>query len=147
MTLRVYAHVVEAADRDVADHLGGVLDANPATGPGDEVRHSRGMDLLARFGADREAIAEFCRRNGIRRLAVFGSLLRDDFGPDSDIDLLVEFEPGRTPGLITLSGMEMELESMLGGRRRVDLRTPGDLSKRFRDRVCAEAQPVYDAAA
>lgn len=104
------------------------------------------MDLLARFGADSDAIADFCRRHGIRRLAVFGSLLRDDFGPESDIDLLVEFEPGHRHGLYDLSRMEMELEETLGGRR-VDPRTPGDLSRHFRERVCAEAQPVYDAAA
>ena len=69
----------------------------------------------------KEQIAEFCRRNHIRRLAVFGSALRADFHPDSDIDILVEFEPEHIPGLITLSGMEIELSEILG--RKVDLRT------------------------
>jgi hypothetical protein len=96
---------------------------------------------------DRHALADFCRRNGIRRLAVFGSALRDDFGPESDVDLLVEFEPGRTPGMMGIAHMERELESLLGGRRRVDLRTYGDLSRYFRDEVRATARPVFDAAA
>ena len=69
----------------------------------------------------REKLAAFCKENGIRRLAVFGSALRDDFGPDSDIDLLVEFEPDRIPGLMGLAGMEIELSEMFG--RDIDLLT------------------------
>ena len=91
----------------------------------------------------KDRIAEFCRNNHIRRLALFGSVLRDDFGPDSDIDVLVEFEPGQTPGL-RFFGMEIELSEILG--RKVDLNTPGFLSDYFRDEVLAEAEVQYDAA-
>ncbi len=87
---------------------------------------------------------EICRRHGIERLALFGSALRDDLRPDSDIDLLVEFEPGRTPGLLGISTIELELGSLLG--RDVDLRTADDLSRYFRDSVSKEARVVYDAA-
>lgn len=89
-------------------------------------------------------IAEFCRRNGIRKLSLFGSILRDDFRPDSDIDVLVEFEPGSRVGLFRLTGMEIELSEVLG--HKVDLNTPGFLSPYFRDRVLAEARPQYAAA-
>ena len=92
----------------------------------------------------RDRIAEFCRRNRIRRLALFGSILRDDFGPDSDIDVLVEFEPGARVGMIRLAGMEIELGELLG--RKVDMNTPGFLSPYYRDRVLAEAQVQYVAA-
>jgi len=91
----------------------------------------------------KDRIAEFCRRNQIRRLALFGSVLRDDFGPDSDIDVLVEFEPGARVGL-RFFGMEIELSEILG--RKVDLNTPGFLSDYFRDEVLAEAEVQYDAA-
>ena len=91
----------------------------------------------------KDRIAEFCRNNHIRRLALFGSVLRDDFGPDRDVDVLVEFEPGQTPGL-RFFGMEIELSEILG--RKVDLNTPGFLSDYFRDEVLAEAEVQYDAA-
>ena len=87
-------------------------------------------------------LAAFCRANGIRRLSVFGSALRDDFGPDSDIDLLVEFDPERIPGLIRLAGMELELSELFDGRK-VDLRTPQDLSRYFRLQVMSEAEVQY----
>lgn len=90
----------------------------------------------------RSAIAAFCSAHGIRRLAVFGSALRDDFSPNSDIDLLVEFEPGQVPGLFGLARMERELSTLLGGRR-VDLRTPADLSPYFRQQVLDEAVEQY----
>ena len=83
----------------------------------------------------------FCRRHHIRKLALFGSVLRDDFGPDSDVDVLVEFEPGHTPGFLHLAAMEQELADLLG--RRVDIRTPQDLSHYFRDDVLASAQTQY----
>jgi len=83
-----------------------------------------------------EAIAEFCRRHHIRRLALFGSVLRDDFGPESDVDVLVEFDPDHIPGL-AFFGMQDELTEILG--RQVDLNTPGFISPYFRDRVQAEA--------
>ena len=92
----------------------------------------------------KEKIAEFCRRHHIRKLAVFGSALREDFRPKSDLDVLVEFEPEHTPGLIGLAGMEIELSALLGGRK-VDMNTPLCLSSLFRDEVLAEAQPVYVA--
>ncbi len=89
---------------------------------------------------DAEKIAAFCRRNHIRRLAVFGSALREDFTPQSDVDLLVEFEPGRCPGLAFFR-MERELSGLLG--RKVDLNTPNFLSPYFRDEVMAEAEVQY----
>jgi hypothetical protein len=89
-----------------------------------------------------EQIAAFCRERHIRRLAVFGSALRPDFGPDSDIDVLVEFEPDHVPGLFGIARMERELSALLGGRN-VDLRTPQDLSRYFRHRVLAEAEVHY----
>ncbi len=95
-----------------------------------------------RVGTDKARIAEFCRRNHIRRLALFGSALRDDFGPDSDVDVLVEFEPGHTPGLEFFS-MQDELSGILG--RPVDLNTPGFLSPYFRDKVVQEAEALYVA--
>jgi predicted nucleotidyltransferase len=94
-----------------------------------------------RLKVDREAVAAFCTRHGIRRLALFGSVLRADFRPDSDVDVLVEFEPDVTVGLITLAGMEAELAELLG--RRVDLRTAAELSPYFRDQVLAEARVEY----
>ena len=92
---------------------------------------------------DRKELAEFCRRNGIRRLAVFGSVLRDDFGPRSDVDVLVEFEVGRTPGLAFFS-MQDELGRLF--QRVVDLHTPASLSRYFRDQVMSEAEDQYVAA-
>ncbi len=89
-----------------------------------------------------DQLAAFCRAHGIRRMAVFGSALRSDFGTDSDIDLLVEFDPDRIPGLLGISGMELELSDLLDGRK-VDLRTPEDLSRYFRAAVLAEAEVQY----
>src|SRR5213083_2315312 len=89
----------------------------------------------------RPQLAEFCRRHRIRRLSLFGSVLRDDFRPDSDVDVLVEFEPGARVGLIRLAGMELELSELLG--RSVDLRTAADLSEQFRSGVVAAAEPLY----
>lgn len=91
-----------------------------------------------------DRIAEFCRRHHIRRLSLFGSILREDFGPESDIDVLVEFEPGTKVGLIRLAGMEQELSGLLG--RKIDLNTPGFLSPYFRNEVLADAEELYDAA-
>ena len=89
------------------------------------------------------ALAAFCRQHGIRRLAIFGSALREDFGPDSDIDLLVEFELDRIPGLLGIVGMEMELSELFSGRK-VDIRTPEDLSRYFRQDVLDTAEVQYD---
>ena len=90
-----------------------------------------------------EQIADFCRRHGIVRLALFGSVIRDDFTPESDVDVLVEFLPGQTPGLAFFR-MQDELGEILG--RRVDLNTPMSLSRYFRDEVLREARPLYVAA-
>jgi predicted nucleotidyltransferase len=89
-------------------------------------------------------IARFCQRHYIRKLSLFGSVLRDDFTPESDIDFLVEFEPGKTPGYFKIVSMEMELSELLEGRK-IDLRTPNELSVYFRDRVMAEAVVQYDS--
>ncbi|MEW5723372.1 MAG: nucleotidyltransferase family protein [Thermodesulfobacteriota bacterium] len=86
-------------------------------------------------------IAKFCRRHRIRRLSLFGSILRDDFGPESDVDMLVEFEEGCVPGLLGMAGLEEELSEILG--RKVDLRTPAELSRHFREIVLREARPQY----
>ena len=87
-------------------------------------------------------IAEFCRRHHICKLSLFGSVLRDDFRPDSDVDVLVEFEPKHIPGLIRFAGMELERSQLLGGRK-VDLNTPQFLSPYFRDEVLEEAEVQY----
>lgn len=89
-------------------------------------------------------LVEFCRRHPIRRLSVFGSVLRDDFGPDSDIDMLVEFEPGARISFFDMVTMEMELTDMIG--RQVDLRTLQELSRYFRQKVLYMAQVVYERA-
>jgi uncharacterized protein len=99
---------------------------------------------MANIEFDRESIARFCQSHHIRKLSLFGSVLRDNFGPDSDVDLLVEFEPGREPGLIRLSGMELEISPLFGGRK-VDMRTPEDLGMRIRTRVVESAEGVYAA--
>jgi predicted nucleotidyltransferase len=88
-----------------------------------------------------EKIAEFCRRHHIRKLSFFGSVLRDDFTPTSDVDVLVEFDPEHIPGLIRLAGMEIELGELLG--RNADINLPDSLSKYFRDEVLAEAKVIY----
>jgi uncharacterized protein len=89
-----------------------------------------------------EQLAEFCRKQHIRRLSLFGSILAGTGGPDSDIDLLVEFEPGREPGLLGMAAMEAELAAMLGANK-VDLRTAQDLSPHFRDQVLRTAAVQY----
>ena len=99
--------------------------------------------MPARVSFDREKLAEICRRHHIRRLSLFGSVLGSERA-ESDVDLLVEFEPGKTPGLLRLAEIEFELSALLGGRR-VDLRTPGDLSPYFRDEVLQNAELQYAA--
>ncbi|MBI5238616.1 MAG: nucleotidyltransferase family protein [Deltaproteobacteria bacterium] len=88
-----------------------------------------------------DKIGEFCRRHHIRKLSLFGSVIRDNFRSDSDVDVLVEFEAGHVPGLIRFSGMELELGDILG--RKVDLRTPEDLSRYFRNEVVDTAKALY----
>jgi hypothetical protein len=89
-----------------------------------------------------EDLAQFCRKHSIRRLSFFGSVLRSDFGPESDIDVLVDFEPGHTPGLLQFARMQRELSELMDGRE-VDLRTPSELSKYFRAQVLSTAQVQY----
>lgn len=97
-----------------------------------------------------DQIADFCRRHGVAKLSLFGSILRhaidgggDGFGPSSDVDVLVEFLPGQVKSLLDVGGMLMELRQMLG--RDVDLRTPQDISRYFRQEVLREARPLYAA--
>jgi predicted nucleotidyltransferase len=92
----------------------------------------------------REKIAAFCRKYHIRKLSLFGSVLRDDFGPSSDVDVLVEFDPDKVPSFFKLFDMEEELSSLFEGRK-VDIRTPKDLSRYFRARVLASAVVQYAA--
>lgn len=101
------------------------------------------MDLGHGIDVDDEALAALCAEYGVKRLALFGSVLGDSFADSSDLDVLVEFEHGRTPGLLTMSAMELQLVALVG--RPVDLRTYGDLSRYFRDQVVAEARPIYAA--
>ena len=94
--------------------------------------------MRARISIDRTKIDDFCRRHHVCKLALFGSVLRDDFRLDSDVDVLVEFEPGHPVGLIRLAGMELELSQIMS--RRVDLRTPAELSRYFRQEVLDSAE-------
>jgi predicted nucleotidyltransferase len=87
-------------------------------------------------------IANFCRRHRIRKFSLFGSSVRDDFTPQSDIDVLVEFEPDARVGLFKLYDLEQELSNLLGGRK-IDINTPKSLSKHFRDEVLAKAEVLY----
>ena len=100
--------------------------------------------MSSRIALPKATMAEFCRRNGIRRLALFGSVMGDDFGPDSDVDVLVEFSPGTRVGLITLAGMEIELSGLLG--RKVEMHTRKGLNPQFRDEVSAAAAVQYEQA-
>ena len=90
-----------------------------------------------------DRITGFCQRHGIARLSLFGSVLRDDFTPQSDVDVLVEFQPGRTPDFFDMAHMQDELAAIFG--HQVDLRTPRDLSKHFRDQVLAGARVLHAA--
>lgn len=100
--------------------------------------------MADRLPIDPDALARLCRRHGIRKLSLYGSQLKGTARPDSDIDLLVEFEPDSTPSLLTMARIEIELSALLGGRR-VDLRTAEDLSRHFRDSVTRDAQVQYVA--
>lgn len=100
--------------------------------------------MAVRISIDRASLAALCRRHHIRRLSLFGSVLRSDFRPDSDVDVLVEFEPGNEPGYLALYQIETELKELLGGRS-VDLVTQQSLNPRLRNRVLASAQVEYAA--
>lgn len=99
--------------------------------------------MVARLNITDEEIAEFCRRHHIRRLCLFGSVLRDDFGPDSDVDLLVEFEPGRHPGWEIIDIAD-EFSGLAGGRK-VDMVNPKYLNHRLKDRVLQSAVVQYES--
>jgi predicted nucleotidyltransferase len=103
------------------------------------------MKLTLRHGIviDEQRIASFCRKHGIRNLSLFGSILREDFSAQSDVDVLVEFAPARAPGWIGFAALALELETIIG--REVDLRTPADFSETIRRRVLSEAELQYAA--
>jgi len=97
--------------------------------------------MTAKIQISKGLLDDFCRRRRIRKLSLFGSVLRDDFGPQSDVDVLVEFEPGATVGYFELADAESELSELLG--RKADIRTPAELSRYFRQEVLAAAEPQY----
>lgn len=99
------------------------------------------MTARERLNLSIAQIESFCKKNNIQKLAFFGSVLRDDFKPESDVDVLVEFSETSTAGLIEISMMELELADLL--KRKVDLRTKEDLSYLFRDKVIASAEVLY----
>ena len=99
------------------------------------------MQAKSNIKMPKEKIAEFCKRHHIRKLSLFGSALRDDFSPESDLDILVEFDPAHIPGFIRLAGMEIELTEILG--RKVDMRTAQDLSRYFRDEILNSSKVQY----
>ncbi len=97
--------------------------------------------MTARIEVPAEQLAEFCLCHQGRKLSLFGSVLRDDFGPNSDVDVLVEFEPSAAVGYFGLAEMELELSKILG--RKADIRTPAELSRYFRNDVLATAETQY----
>ena len=100
------------------------------------------MDAVQNITIPHDEIAAFCKRHHIRKLSLFGSVLRDDFGPKSDIDVLIEYEPDYTEGFIAFAGTQTELSQILG--REVDLNTSEDLSRYFREKVLATAVVQYE---
>lgn len=123
----------------------GGIERNKGRGPRGRSRRAsvilQAVSEMRHSTLDRDVIAEFCQRHRVRRLALFGSVLHGDDRPDSDLDLLVEFEPAVQIGFIGLAAMQIELSNLLG--RSVDLRTANELSRYFRDRVLAEAEVQY----
>jgi len=99
------------------------------------------MGSKAKIEIPRERVENFCKKHHIRKLSFFGSVISEHFTQDSDVDVLVEFEPGQVVGLIRLAGMELELSEIIG--RKVDLRTPADLSRYFREEVLSSAEIQY----
>ena len=97
---------------------------------------------MSRISVDRDCIAAFCKQNHVRKLALFGSVLRSDFRADSDIDVLVEFEPGHGPGFLRLFEIEEELSKLFGGRK-IDMVTEKFLNRQIRDKVLAQAEVQY----
>jgi predicted nucleotidyltransferase len=101
--------------------------------------------MTSRLSLNHDALAALCRKHHIRRLALFGSALRGTDRSDSDVDFLVDFEHGAAPSLLDLADIEQDLSALLGGRA-VDVRTPDDLSRYFRDKVIREAEVQYESA-
>ena len=99
---------------------------------------------MAHITISKDSITQFCTQRQIKRLALFGSVLRDDFRSDSDIDVVVEFMPGKRVGMLAMSQIERELSQLFGGRT-VDLRTAAELSRYFRNDVLQKAEVCYDA--
>ena len=99
------------------------------------------MQEISNIEIPNEKIARFCRRNRVRKLSLFGSVLREDFKDESDVDVLIEFEEGCTPGFFGMAGLELELSKML--KRKVDLRTPAEISRHFRDDVVQNSAVQY----
>jgi len=104
----------------------------------------KGSAMSVQIQVAKDDIDDFCRRNHIQRLSLFGSVLRDDFSPDSDVDILVEFEPDARVGFITLAGMEIELSRLLG--RKAEIHTVKGLNPHFRDNVLNAAEVQYEHA-
>lgn len=107
--------------------------------------HSSIYDLMVacdNIKYDREQIRAFCETHGVSRLSLFGSVLTDQFGPESDIDVLIDFLPDCVPGFFKLAALEADLTELFG-HRKIDLRTPQDLSRHFRDEVLANAEVQY----
>ncbi|MFW6159762.1 MAG: nucleotidyltransferase family protein [Acidobacteriota bacterium] len=100
------------------------------------------MPINKEITVQKDKIAEFCKKHHIKRLSIYGSALRDDFKPESDIDVLVDFEPEHIPSFFKLFEMEAELSDIFGGRK-VEIRTPQDLSRYFRDKVMKESEHQY----
>lgn len=107
------------------------------------VRQDEGEKMNAQLSIAKDKLASFCQERGIQWLAIFGSALRSDFRPDSDVDVLVRFNPEHTPGLLGMARIEREM-SELFGKRKIDLRTPEDLSRYFRRKVLDEAEVQYE---
>lgn len=124
--------------------LAAALAREPEPDPPPPVFSRTLSDVLQRLGLAPDRLAQFCRQRGIRRLALFGSVLRQDFGPDSDVDVLVEFEAGAAPRGLAFFGVQEDLAQLLG--RPVDLYTEGDLRPELLERVQADAAAVYAAA-
>lgn len=99
------------------------------------------MAVHSRLGVNQDQLADLCRRHGIAKLSLFGSVLREDFGAESDVDVLVEFEPGMCVSYFTLGGLQQDLSDLFG--RHVDLKTPTTLSKYVVKRVLDSAEPIY----
>ncbi|MFW6137046.1 MAG: nucleotidyltransferase family protein [Candidatus Aminicenantaceae bacterium] len=100
------------------------------------------MPINKEITIQKDKIAKFCKKHHINQLSIYGSALRDDFKPESDIDVLIEFDPNHVPSFFKLFEMEAELSVIFGGRK-VDSRTPQDLSRYFRDKVMEEAESQY----